>query len=78
MARNRDEKLSSDEVTRRLLDDYQHGHLLKICAWCRRVEIDGDWVRTPRVVLAAVDTSSVSHGLCSDCAQTGLRATPSS
>lgn len=72
MAPERDETPSSDEVTRRLLDEYEHGRLLTICAWCRRVEIDGDWVRTPRVALAAVDMSSVSHGLCPDCAQTAL------
>ncbi len=74
MARKRDEKPSSDEVTKRLLDDYEHGRFLMICAWCRRVEIDGEWVRTPRVALAAIDWSSVSHGLCPDCAETALKA----
>jgi len=70
---SRRDDVVADEVTRRLLADYENGRLLTICAWCRRVEIDGKWVRTPRVALAAIDASSVSHGLCPDCAQRGLK-----
>jgi hypothetical protein len=38
----------------------------RVCAWCRRLSRDGEWVEiTPRALLE--DFTAVSHGLCDEC-----------
>jgi hypothetical protein len=37
--------MGADEVTRRMLATYEAGDLVAMCAWCRRVEVDGEWFR---------------------------------
>jgi hypothetical protein len=57
------------EVTRRILAAYDAGGLVTMCAWCRRVEIDGEWLLAPRAALTAIDASyTLSHSICPDCA----------
>jgi hypothetical protein len=59
----------ASEVTRRVLAAYEAGDLITMCAWCGRVEIDGDWLLTPRAALTAIDARcSISHSICPECA----------
>jgi hypothetical protein len=59
------------EVTRRILSTYEAGEMITMCAWCRRVEIDGEWVLAPRAALTAIDaTYALSHSICPECAVT--------
>jgi hypothetical protein len=64
--------MGADEVTRRILATYEAGDLVTICAWCRRVEIDDDWLLAPRAALTAIDAQfTLSHSICPDCAAGG-------
>ena len=57
------------DVFAHMLETYETGELVSVCAWCNRVEIDGEWVRTNRLALAAVDgRSTLSHSICPECA----------
>ena len=57
------------EVTKRILADYEAGDLITICAWCWRVEVDGEWVLAPREALTAIDSRyTLSHSICPECA----------
>jgi hypothetical protein len=57
------------EVTRHILATYEAGDMITMCAWCRRVEIDGEWPLAPRAALTAIDASYVlSHSICPGCA----------
>ena len=64
--------MGADEVTRRMLATYEAGEMVTMCAWCRRVEIDGEWVLAPRAALTAIDTPyALSHSICPECAGGG-------
>jgi hypothetical protein len=60
------------EVTRRILAAYEAGDLITMCAWCRRVEINGEWTLAPRAGLTAIDARyTLSHSICPGCAVAG-------
>jgi hypothetical protein len=60
---------AAGEVTRRILATYEAGGLVTMCAWCRRVELDGEWFLAPRQALSAIQTrSTLSHSICPTCA----------
>ena len=66
--------MSEGEVTAHLLAISDAGALIPMCAWCERIRIDDEWVKPPRVALAAIDVrNAVSHTICPSCAaeQTG-------
>jgi hypothetical protein len=64
--------LVADDVTRRILATYEAGDLVTICAWCQRVEIDGEWVLAPRAAITAIDAQfTLSHSICPQCAAKG-------
>ena len=50
-------------------------HMLTLCAWCRRVSIDGEWISIDQFLQQRKNTTS-SVGLCPDCY--GKRATEKS
>lgn len=59
----------ADEVARRILTTYEAGDLITMCAWCRRVELDGEWILAPRAALTAIDSLyTLSHSICPGCA----------
>jgi hypothetical protein len=63
------------EVTRQVLAAYEAGDLITMCAWCRRVEIDGEWVLAPRAALTAIDAPyAMSHSICPECAAVSCQA----
>jgi hypothetical protein len=50
------------------------GVLIPMCAWCGRIELDGEWVQPPQGALEVIDVrNAVSHSICPACAteQTG-------
>jgi hypothetical protein len=48
---------------------YEAGELVTVCAWCERVEIEGEWVLTPRAAVTAIDSQyTLSHSICPACA----------
>ena len=56
------------EATRRILATYEAGDLVTMCAWCHRVEIDGEWLLAPRAALTAIDAHyTLSHSICPQC-----------
>ena len=40
--------------------------LIVLCAWCRRVGVDGDWVSMEEFLL--MHRAETSHGICPECA----------
>jgi hypothetical protein len=59
----------ADDVTRLILATYEAGNLITMCAWCRRVEIDGEWLLAPRAAITAIDAQyTLSHSICPECA----------
>ena len=61
--------LVADDVTRRILATYEAGDLVTMCAWCQRVQLDGEWFLAPRPAITAIDAQfTLSHSICPDCA----------
>jgi hypothetical protein len=55
-----------------MLATYEAGDLISTCAWCARVEIDGEWVVPPRAVMTAIDSRlTLSHSICPQCSKAG-------
>jgi hypothetical protein len=47
---------------------YESGDLIPICAWCQRVEVQGEWVFAPPGTLETIDRPMVlSHSMCPTC-----------
>jgi hypothetical protein len=70
-----------NEVTAHILAIADAGALIPMCAWCKRIKVDDEWVLPPRVALNAIDVrNTVSHTICPSCAaqQTGSRPEPGS
>lgn len=60
----------ASDVTKRMLADYEAGELITMCAWCRRVELDGKWLLAPRAALTSIDSPyTLSHSICPDCSE---------
>ena len=58
----------ASEVTARILAQYEAGELISMCSWCKRIEIEGDWVLAPRAAVTAIQASyTFSHSICPDC-----------
>ncbi len=56
-------------VMRRILAGYEAGNLTPSCAWCKRVELDGEWILAPRTALTAIySPRALSHSICPRCA----------
>jgi hypothetical protein len=62
--------MAAGEVTRQVLAEYEAGGLITRCAWCGRIEIDGEWLLAPRAALTAIDAPyTLSHSICPSCAE---------
>jgi hypothetical protein len=61
--------LVPSEVANRIFATYEAGDLITACAWCNRVEIDGEWHLAPHAALAAIEERyTLSHSICHACA----------
>ena len=57
------------DATRQILEAYEAGELITMCAWCSRVELGDEWVRAPRAALSAIEAHfTLSHSICPSCA----------
>ena len=64
--------LVADDVMRRILATYEAGDLVTMCAWCQRVELDGEWFLAPRAAVTAIDAQfTLSHSICPECNAAG-------
>jgi hypothetical protein len=59
----------SSSVTRRL---FRLSLFLRVCAWCRRIEANGQWLPLEEFFKQHFDTAT-SHGMCPEC-ETQVRA----
>ncbi len=65
---SRNERVYDSEVTVHVLAIAEAGKLIPMCAWCKRVEINGEWLPTPHRALAMIDErNTVSHSICPAC-----------
>jgi hypothetical protein len=54
-------------ATQRLLARLKHVEsFMKVCAWCRRIEYHGQWIRFETFLEQGFDTPT-SHGICAEC-----------
>jgi hypothetical protein len=64
----------NSDVVERVVEMADAGVLIPMCAWCERIELDGEWVQPPYGALSVIDVrNAVSHSICPPCAaeQTG-------
>jgi len=53
--------------TRRLLSRVQHlEDFMRVCAWCRRIDYKGEWMKLEQFMEQGFDTPT-THGICPDC-----------
>lgn len=56
-----------NKSTRRLLQRVrQLEDFLRVCAWCRRIDYKGEWMRLEEFMEQGYDTPT-THGICPDC-----------
>ena len=55
--------------TRRLLNRVrQLEDFMRVCAWCRRIDYKGEWMRLEEFMQQSFDTPT-THGICPECLQ---------
>lgn len=67
-----------DPTTRQIYADrrtIRSGSLLRACAWCKRVDVGGEWLEIdvalePLRIFELKRLSAVTHGICDACHQT--------
>jgi len=53
--------------TRRSLDRLKHlEQFLHVCAWCRRIDCQGEWMPMEKFLQHGFDATT-THGICEDC-----------
>jgi len=56
-----------NQSTRRLLKRVrQLEEFLRVCAWCRRIDYNGEWMKLEDFMEQSFDTPT-THGICQDC-----------
>ncbi len=62
-------------LTRRLLGRLRHLEgFLKMCAWCRKIDYNGEWIPVEAFLAQKLDVKT-SHGVCPECARKALEGT---
>jgi len=55
--------------TRRILEHLHYlEKFLRVCAWCRRINYQGEWMRLEEFMRQGFDTPT-THGICAECLQ---------
>jgi len=55
--------------TRRVLERVQYlEKFMRVCAWCRRINYQGEWMRLEEFMKQGFDTPT-THGICTECLQ---------
>src|SRR6266705_3315524 len=53
--------------TRRILERVQYlEKFMRVCAWCRRINYQGEWMRLEEFMRQGFDTPT-THGICTEC-----------
>jgi hypothetical protein len=53
--------------TRRILDRIRYlEEFMRVCAWCRRINYHGEWMRLEEFMRQGFDTPT-THGICTEC-----------
>jgi hypothetical protein len=53
--------------TRRILDRIRYlEEFMRVCAWCRRINYHGEWMRLEEFMQQGFDTPT-THGICTEC-----------
>lgn len=53
--------------TRRILERLHHlEQFLRVCAWCRRIHYEDEWMRLEEFMQKGFDTPT-THGICPEC-----------
>ena len=53
--------------TRRILERVHYlEKFMRVCAWCRRINYQGEWMRLEEFMQQGFDTPT-SHGICTEC-----------
>src|SRR5712675_2790444 len=53
--------------TRRILERIQYlEKFMRVCAWCRRINYQGEWMRLEEFMKQGFDTPT-THGICTEC-----------
>ena len=54
-------------TTRRILDRIRYlEEFMRVCAWCRRINYHGEWMRLEEFMRQGFDTPT-THGICAEC-----------
>jgi hypothetical protein len=54
-------------TTRRILDRIRYlEEFMRVCAWCRRINYHGEWMRLEEFMRQGFDTPT-THGICTEC-----------
>ena len=62
--------MNSSQVFSRVWSAFDDGEFITVCAWCKRLQLDGTWVQPPRAAIDAIDERlTFSHSICEDCAR---------
>jgi hypothetical protein len=60
--------------TRRILDRIRYlEEFMRVCAWCRRINYHGEWMRLEEFMRQGFDTPT-THGICTECFTTQRKA----
>jgi hypothetical protein len=60
--------------TRRILQRIRYlEEFMRVCAWCRRINYHGEWMRLEEFMRQGFDTPT-THGICTDCFHTQQEA----
>ena len=55
--------------TRRILERVSYlEKFMRVCAWCRRINYHGEWMRLEEFMRQGFDTPT-THGICAECLQ---------
>jgi hypothetical protein len=56
-------------ITRRLVRRLRYlEELMRVCAWCRKIHLEGRWMRLEEDLAQGLDLRT-SHGMCPSCAE---------
>ena len=62
-----------NQIIARVLAIHKTGEFVRVCAWCKRVELGYDWFELPQAALEAIDVAnSITHTICPDCTRAVL------
>ncbi|MBI5576306.1 MAG: hypothetical protein HY896_08075 [Deltaproteobacteria bacterium] len=48
---------------------------LKVCAWCRKIQYEGEWTSVEKIFSSGFDTQT-THGMCPDCFEKSKGSNP--